>query len=170
MARDEFHHGAHHSAEMVMRKVGSKRSLQSKCSHSSSEDQFVEDKRQSRSASPFPGLSYSHSQRQRDLFSERKGVRTQTLSEEREVSSMDGGSDESFGRRRRSRSQGDTSLSQHCAGFETQLVHGQSSRSIDDSATTLQPSRRGNVSLDVPKAKPAGSKRSEKPNRAETAH
>jgi hypothetical protein len=155
LARDELHHGAHHSVEKLMRKVSSK-NLQSKCSHESSDDDeiFFENKRPS-SASPTPTGPQHRTQRPRDQFPEREGVRGQTLSEEaeKEVSSMDERSDKAH---RRSRSQGYTSLSQDTGGFTIQPVPGQGS-SIEVSAIAMESSRRGTASPGVSKSRLAGS-------------
>ncbi|KAI0967370.1 hypothetical protein F4678DRAFT_446476 [Xylaria arbuscula] len=59
LARDEFQHSARHSAEKIAKKV-SKRSLQSKCSHESSDEELLEDHdKDGRQASSLPSPSAS---------------------------------------------------------------------------------------------------------------
>ncbi|KAI1816328.1 hypothetical protein GGS20DRAFT_583564 [Poronia punctata] len=140
MARDEFQHGAHHSAEKIMRKVGSKRSLQTTCSHSSSEEELLGTKKGSRSATPLASRSGYSDARAKDRTPSpgseavrgHKSRRTGTG-----VSSFDGGFDLEEGR---SRSQRYTSQSEHFVDSKTRQLPEQDS-SVDDIGITSQASR-----------------------------
>ncbi|KAJ8122516.1 hypothetical protein ONZ43_g1312 [Nemania bipapillata] len=143
LARDELQHSARHSAEKVMHKV-SKRSLQSKCSHESSEDDEPLGPRPKRDAhsaglpvspsvSPSPdGLGNRLAESHRD----REGTTSRNLSEVGDVATEG----ENY-IRRRSRSQNFTSQTQASADFETQPVRGRSS-SVDDVVVLMEVPRR----------------------------
>ncbi|KAI0526690.1 hypothetical protein F5B22DRAFT_171887 [Xylaria bambusicola] len=72
MARDEFQHSARHSAGKIARKVSNK-SLDSKCSHESSDDELLDAQdKDARSVSPSPsprpvGSEIGHTPSQRGL-------------------------------------------------------------------------------------------------------
>lgn len=147
LARDELQHSARHSTEKLMRKV-SKRSLESKCSHSSSDDELPAGRRKeahsanspaSAPATPQPDESgYRLGQSQREVSNERSNVVGRELSEAEAASSM---SDRGY-MRRRDRSHIYTSQSQNSADFETRPLRGRSP-SNDDAAAIMQASGSG---------------------------
>lgn len=138
LARDELQHSARHSAEKVMHKV-SKRSLQSKCSHESSEDELLgAPKGESHSASLLVSPSISPSP---DVLEFRFGQSQREHAKSRDLSEVgDGSTDGDY--MRRSRSQNFTSQTQDSTDFETQPRRGQSS-SIDDAAILMEAPRQG---------------------------
>lgn len=147
LARDELQHSARHSTEKIMHKV-SKRSLESKCSHSSSDDEPPGGRKKdahsasspaSASATPQPDESeHRLGQSQREVSNERNGVIGRELSEAGVASSAsDGGHI-----RRRDRSQNYTSQSQNSVDSETQPMRDRSP-SIDDAAVLMEASGGG---------------------------
>ncbi|CAJ2502383.1 Uu.00g097770.m01.CDS01 [Anthostomella pinea] len=92
------HHRAHHGADLV-RKV-SKRSLRSRQSHESSENERpqIELHDMSPPTPPGAGLAHENASYPHDVYTERECVMGQTVPEEgEEFSSMDGGSDMDYG-------------------------------------------------------------------------
>lgn len=145
LARDEFQHTARHGAEKIAHKV-SKRSIQSKCSHESSDDELLEARDRdadsasspvSPSVSPPPaGLEHGYAQSRRGLTPELGDAMGQDSSGGGNGLSVDGDYV------RRSRSYNYTPQSYKSVGSDTQPVRGQSS-SIDNLAIPMESSRRG---------------------------
>ncbi|KAI0471261.1 hypothetical protein F4859DRAFT_515482 [Xylaria cf. heliscus] len=145
LARDEIQHSARHSAEKIMHKI-SNRSLRSKCSHESSDDELFEaHKGDAHSASihPTPRASPSpaileprYAQSQRAPTPERgKATGRKLLGD---VSPGGGGSD---GVHRRSRSPNHIPQPQNSGSPETEPRRAHSS-SVDDLAIRKHPSHR----------------------------
>ncbi|KAI0601339.1 hypothetical protein F4775DRAFT_444708 [Biscogniauxia sp. FL1348] len=98
---DDIQHGAEMLGDLV-RKV-SKKSLRSKHSHDSSENENprIELRDMSPPGPPGAGLAHEHAPYPRDVYVERECVMGQTVKEEpEEISSMDGGSDDDYRRNR----------------------------------------------------------------------
>ncbi|KAI0864334.1 hypothetical protein F4860DRAFT_511192 [Xylaria cubensis] len=135
LARDEIQHSARHSADKIMHKI-SNRSLQSKCSHESSDDELLEVQKGNApstsspatpSASPSPAILESrYAQSQRAPTPDR-GKATDRNLLGGDISPGGGGSN---GERRRSPSPNYRPLSQNSIGPGTQPVRP----SIDDLA------------------------------------
>ncbi|KAI1750849.1 hypothetical protein F4782DRAFT_548415 [Xylaria castorea] len=146
LARDELQHSARHSAEKIMHKI-SNRSIRSKCSHDSSDDELLEvDKGNSPStsspatpsASPSPAvLERRYAQSQRAPTPDRGKATGRNLLRG-DASPGGGGPD---GEHRRSRSPNYIPLSQNSVSPEAQPVRAHSS-SVDDPAIPTYPSHR----------------------------
>ncbi|KAI8952540.1 hypothetical protein F4801DRAFT_577302 [Xylaria longipes] len=151
LARDEFQHSARHSAEKIMHKI-SNRSIRSKCSHESSDDELLEVQKGSAhsasspatpSASPPPAvLEHRYAQSQRVPTPERGKATGRNLLGG-DVSPGSGGSD---GEHRRSRSPNYTPKSPSSVSPETQPVRAHSSN-VDDLAIPMH-------SIAAPRAEP----------------
>ncbi|KAI0549901.1 hypothetical protein F4679DRAFT_230819 [Xylaria curta] len=140
LARDELQHTARHGAEKIMHKI-SNRSIRSKCSHESSDEELLEFQKGNApstsspvtpSASPSPGvLERRYAQSQRALTPDREKATGRNLSGD--VSPAGG---ESSGGHRRSPSPNYIPLLQNSVSPETQPVRP----SIDDLAIPMHSS------------------------------
>jgi len=159
-----------------MRKVSSKRSMASKCSHSSSDEEIVPEtsKKDSRPPSSVATRRSGYHDAPQTTKSTpspegegEAGVRGRPGSrrEGTEVSSVDGGSDHRY---RRSRSQGHTSLSEQMSEFQGHPKRGRrQSSSIDDFGVPVR--RRDAASIDATRERHVGSEDSDRltPGRAD---
>ncbi|KAI0454358.1 hypothetical protein F5B21DRAFT_504460 [Xylaria acuta] len=146
LARDELQHSARHSAEKIMHKI-SNRSIRSKCSHESSDDELLEVHKEDAhsassqatpSASPSPAvLERRYAQSQRAPTPDRGRATGRNLLRG-DVSPSGGGSN---GEYRRSRSPNYTPQSQSSVSPETQPMRAHSP-SVDDLAIPMHPSHR----------------------------
>ncbi|KAI1737019.1 hypothetical protein F4680DRAFT_237280 [Xylaria scruposa] len=142
LARDELQHSARHGAEKIMHKI-SNRSIRSKCSHESSDEELLEVQKGNTpsisspvtpSASPSPAVLESrYAQSQRALTPDRGKDTGRNLPGE-----VSPGGGESSGGHRRSPSPNYIPLSQNNVGPETQPVRP----SIDDLANPMHSSHR----------------------------
>ncbi|KAI1178120.1 hypothetical protein F4777DRAFT_576425 [Nemania sp. FL0916] len=149
LARDEFQHSARHSADKIMRSV-TKRSIDSKCSHESSDEDFPATREKDTasegllagpSVNPPSGGSehnptQSQSQPQQASSHERKDATDPNMSQAVDISPVVDGDHE----RRRSRSQDHTSQSQNSIGAEAHTKRRHSS-GLDDSVILTEASR-----------------------------
>ncbi|KAI1284180.1 hypothetical protein F5Y07DRAFT_394112 [Xylaria sp. FL0933] len=147
MAGHELQHTARHSAEKIAHKV-SNRSLRSKCSHESSDDELMEaHEKDGRSASsPASPPASPPPTKLEDGYAQSERISTPSRGEAMSPSPSHRNNGLSVDRDdvRRSRSFNRTPLSHESVDSDTQPVRGQSS-SPDNLAVPKEASRRGNT-------------------------
>ncbi|TRX92044.1 hypothetical protein FHL15_007141 [Xylaria flabelliformis] len=143
LARDEIQHSARHSADKIMHKI-SNRSLQSKCSHESSDDELLEVQKGNApstsspatpSASPSPAILERHYAQSQRAPTPDRGKATDRNLLGGDISPGGRGSN---GERRRSPSPNYRPLSQDSVSPETQPMRP----SIDDLAIPMHSSHK----------------------------